>query len=115
MAAGDVDADSSSLSSSSLSSSSSVMDYYAHQILKRFDALSNGFCRRSPEFVVDDAAASPEDLSSSGVVADGVDFVVDDGGALCPICNRRRRNETALSVSGFVFCYKCILNRSYTE
>ena len=33
-----------------------------------------------------------------------------DSGALCPICRQRRENETALSVSGFVFCYKCILS-----
>ena len=28
----------------------------------------------------------------------------------CPICGGRRRNETALSVSGFVFCHECISN-----
>jgi len=33
-----------------------------------------------------------------------------ESGALCPICHRRRENETALSVSGFVFCYKCIMS-----
>ncbi|KAK3587081.1 hypothetical protein CHS0354_014954 [Potamilus streckersoni] len=27
---------------------------------------------------------------------------------VCPICNRTRTNETALSVSGYVFCYPCI-------
>jgi peroxin-12 len=27
---------------------------------------------------------------------------------LCPICNRKRTNDCALSVSGFVFCYPCI-------
>jgi hypothetical protein len=28
--------------------------------------------------------------------------------SLCPICKQQRKNDTALSVSGFVFCYKCI-------
>ncbi|ESP04191.1 hypothetical protein LOTGIDRAFT_136681 [Lottia gigantea] len=27
---------------------------------------------------------------------------------VCPICNQKRQNETALSVSGHVFCYRCI-------
>lgn len=27
---------------------------------------------------------------------------------LCPLCNRKRTNQCALSVSGFVFCYPCI-------
>ncbi|VDL72501.1 unnamed protein product [Nippostrongylus brasiliensis] len=26
----------------------------------------------------------------------------------CPLCLQRRRNDTALSVSGYVFCYSCI-------
>jgi peroxin-12 len=26
----------------------------------------------------------------------------------CPICYKRRENDTALSVSGYVFCFKCI-------
>ncbi|VDM72662.1 unnamed protein product [Strongylus vulgaris] len=26
----------------------------------------------------------------------------------CPLCMRRRTNDTALSVSGYVFCYSCI-------
>uniref|UniRef100_A0A1I7X5W1 Peroxisome assembly protein 12 n=1 Tax=Heterorhabditis bacteriophora TaxID=37862 RepID=A0A1I7X5W1_HETBA len=26
----------------------------------------------------------------------------------CPLCLRKRENDTALSVSGYVFCYKCI-------
>ncbi|KAJ1369502.1 hypothetical protein KIN20_030978 [Parelaphostrongylus tenuis] len=28
----------------------------------------------------------------------------------CPLCLRRRKNDTALSVSGYVFCYICIYN-----
>uniref|UniRef100_A0A0K0D747 Peroxisome assembly protein 12 n=1 Tax=Angiostrongylus cantonensis TaxID=6313 RepID=A0A0K0D747_ANGCA len=28
----------------------------------------------------------------------------------CPLCLRRRTNDTALSVSGYVFCYACIDN-----
>ncbi|ESO01838.1 hypothetical protein HELRODRAFT_65397 [Helobdella robusta] len=28
--------------------------------------------------------------------------------SLCPLCRKTRCNETALAVSGFVFCYKCI-------
>ncbi|KAH3883568.1 peroxisome assembly protein 12-like [Dreissena polymorpha] len=27
---------------------------------------------------------------------------------LCPVCHRTRSNDTALSVSGYVFCYPCI-------
>lgn len=27
---------------------------------------------------------------------------------ICPVCLKRRTNDTALSVSGFVFCYPCI-------
>lgn len=27
---------------------------------------------------------------------------------LCPLCNKKRTNQCALSVSGFVFCYPCI-------
>lgn len=27
---------------------------------------------------------------------------------LCPLCNKKRSNPCALSVSGFVFCYPCI-------
>jgi hypothetical protein len=27
---------------------------------------------------------------------------------LCPICSKKRRNESVLTVSGFVFCYTCI-------
>ncbi|EFC47216.1 predicted protein [Naegleria gruberi] len=29
---------------------------------------------------------------------------------LCPLCKKERRNATLLTVSGFVFCYKCIQN-----
>ncbi|EYC28262.1 hypothetical protein Y032_0008g66 [Ancylostoma ceylanicum] len=28
----------------------------------------------------------------------------------CPLCMRKRTNDTALSVSGYVFCYSCIHN-----
>ncbi|KAL5006807.1 hypothetical protein ScPMuIL_015613 [Solemya velum] len=28
--------------------------------------------------------------------------------SLCPVCQRTRTNDTALSVSGYVFCYPCI-------
>ncbi|XP_023239503.1 peroxisome assembly protein 12-like [Centruroides sculpturatus] len=27
---------------------------------------------------------------------------------ICPLCHQKRRNETVLSTSGFVFCYRCI-------
>ena len=27
---------------------------------------------------------------------------------LCPLCNKKRKNDCALTVSGFVFCYPCI-------
>lgn len=27
---------------------------------------------------------------------------------ICPLCNRIRTNDTALSVTGYVFCYRCI-------
>lgn len=27
---------------------------------------------------------------------------------LCPLCNKKRTNQCALTVSGFVFCYPCI-------
>lgn len=27
---------------------------------------------------------------------------------LCPLCRKVRANDTALSTSGFVFCYRCI-------
>lgn len=27
---------------------------------------------------------------------------------MCPLCHQKRRNETVLSTSGFVFCYRCI-------
>jgi peroxin-12 len=27
---------------------------------------------------------------------------------MCPICGKRRRNDTVLAVSGYVFCYSCI-------
>jgi len=26
----------------------------------------------------------------------------------CLLCNEKRRNDTALSTSGFIFCYSCI-------
>ncbi|KAG1657429.1 Peroxisome assembly protein 12 [Nymphon striatum] len=29
---------------------------------------------------------------------------------LCPLCNKVRRNDTALQTSGYVFCYKCIFS-----
>ena len=28
--------------------------------------------------------------------------------SLCPLCNKKRKNDCALTVSGFVFCYTCI-------
>lgn len=28
---------------------------------------------------------------------------------VCPLCNKLRTNDTALSVSGYVFCYPCIM------
>lgn len=28
---------------------------------------------------------------------------------MCPICQKKRRIETVLSVSGYAFCYKCIM------
>ena len=28
----------------------------------------------------------------------------------CPICRTKRKNETLVPVSGFVYCYKCIVN-----
>lgn len=28
--------------------------------------------------------------------------------SLCPLCNKKRTNQCALSVSGFVFCYPCV-------
>lgn len=28
----------------------------------------------------------------------------------CPLCHKRRDNDTVLSVSGYVFCFACINN-----
>ncbi|KAF0977528.1 hypothetical protein FDP41_003520 [Naegleria fowleri] len=33
----------------------------------------------------------------------------------CPICKKERRNSTLLTVSGFVFCYKCIQSHLQTH
>ena len=33
----------------------------------------------------------------------------------CPICRRKRKNETLVPISGYVYCYKCIVSHLRSE
>jgi len=33
----------------------------------------------------------------------------EDAKGKCPVCKTRRKNETLVPISGYVYCYKCIV------
>lgn len=33
----------------------------------------------------------------------------EDAATKCPVCKTRRKNETLVPISGYVYCYKCIV------
>lgn len=51
--------------------------------------------------ISDNAPAHPANILTESQI-----LTMDVG--KCPLCYRERQNDTALSVSGYVFCYSCI-------
>lgn len=40
------------------------------------------------------------------VAKEGIPLAADR--TLCPLCSQKRANPSAITVSGFVFCYACV-------
>jgi len=66
--------------------------------------------KNTPALSSSSSFASSSTNAALSLDADSSVSSYDNGFPLryCPICGGERRNETALSVSGFVFCYECI-------
>lgn len=79
--------------------------FYDYRENRSYESLPRSASENETRHDEDDIIKEP---TLPATLAENKAYKILNEKGLCPLCNKKRKNECALSVSGFVFCYPCI-------